>query len=76
MADIRKSLNGTFDRERIARLGWPVAWSGTVSAEEREEDNRRMRELIDEADECFRDSDCIAVEIRDGEIIATVYDRG
>jgi len=70
----RRAISGTYDGEKLNKLLWPVAWSGAVGPETRAACEGAVRELVEEAREALRqDGDAVAVEIKDGEVVATVH---
>ena len=73
MSPLRQSITGSYDRAALAELSWPVAWSGTVSGEERARQESDLRALVVEALEALDGCpDAESVEIVAGEIVATV----
>jgi len=69
-----RTISGEYDRDSLNKLLWPIAWSGTASTETRRAYEDALRELVDEAREALaQDPDAVAVEIRDGAVVATVH---
>jgi hypothetical protein len=71
---IRNSINGTFDYRGLAALNHPIAWQGTVSAEERARQEADLAALLSDAREAIDASGGHSVEIKNGEIVATIHD--
>jgi len=72
---LRRRVTGTYRREDLRRLQWPIAWSGTVDAETRRAREEELAELVAEAMEALDACrDGAAVEIAAGEIVAVVVD--
>lgn len=70
---LRMRVNGMLNAKDLDRLQWPIAWSGTVSAEQRSEEESDLAELISECLEALREwPDAEAVEIVSGEIVSVV----
>jgi hypothetical protein len=67
---IRKKINGNFTLKEVRQWGWPIAWQGTVSAEDRAAQECDLAGLIAEAEEALRVDGAVSVEVRDGEVIA------
>jgi hypothetical protein len=71
----RNTINGTLDAAELKRLGWPVAWSGTVLPEDREAAEGALRELRDEGLRALETTDgAVGVEIVNGEIVSVVVE--
>ena len=69
-----RAISGEFDRAALNKLLWPIAWSGTASSETRQAYEDALRELVAEAREALaQDRDAVAVEIKDGAVVATVH---
>ncbi len=73
---LRSNITGTFDYRGLSALLAPVAWSGTVSAEERIRQETDLELLVSEARSAIDESGGRSVEIKDGEIVATVDPDG
>jgi hypothetical protein len=70
MGQIRENINGSFTIEEVRAWGFPIAWQGTVSAEDRAEQECDLADLIVEAKEALATDGAISVEVKDGEIVA------
>lgn len=66
---LREQITGTYDGENLAELTHPVAWSGTVDAETRREQEADRAELVDEIRDALADPDVAAVRVERGEIV-------
>lgn len=71
---LRSRISGTFTTRDLSALGAPVAWQGTVSAAERAAQEADCDALIEEARLAIEASGGHAVEIQDGQIVATVHE--
>lgn len=69
---LRTNVNGIYDLDRATELGFPVAWSGTVSAEDRLEQEADLDALLGEIREALRTGDSVAVRIVKGEIVGLI----
>jgi hypothetical protein len=70
MANVAE-ISGRFDRAELSKLKWPIAWNGTVSAEERAEYEAALSSLVAEAQSALDDNpDAVAVEIVSGEVVS------
>lgn len=72
MTDLRKSISGTFDRETVATLSFPVAWSGTVNPDDREKQEWDRSNLAFEIREELDDPNVLAVRVEAGEIVELI----
>lgn len=48
VTNLRQAITGTYDRENLAELTRPVAWSGTVDEATRREQEADRAELVDD----------------------------
>ena len=70
---IRDKISGTFDREELGKLSWPIAWSGTTPESDRREEEVALSSLIREGLEAIDACPVgVAVEIENGQITAVV----
>lgn len=72
MTNLRQAITGTYDRETIAELTRPVAWSGIVDGSTRREQETARAELVDEIREALADSEVRAVRVEAGEVVGYV----
>lgn len=72
MTNLRKSITGTYDRETLATLRAPVAWSGTVDPDDRERQELDRGNLAFEILETLDDPDVVAVRVEAGEIVELI----
>jgi hypothetical protein len=63
-------LDGTYDRDGILRLTWPVGWSG---APDREYEAARASLVEAARDALEADPDAVGVEISGGVVVATIH---
>jgi hypothetical protein len=77
---IRDTINGIFTRHEIGRLCWPIAWQGTVAAEDRTAEESALSDLARECMEAFDEATGapegipVAVEIVDGKIAHVIFE--
>lgn len=69
---LRQSITGTYDRDSLAVLTRPVAWSGTVDAGTRREQEADRAALVDEIRAALADPEVVGVVVKAGEIAAYV----
>lgn len=78
---LTSNLNGSFSLEELKRLTWPIAWSGTVPADEQDAQETELHELAAEAAEQLQgayngcdleDGQELEIKIVDGEITEIV----
>lgn len=66
---LRANISGSYDSDALSRLLWPVAWQGTVSTEERADQEAGLRAIVEEAREALRESGGSTVTIRAGRVV-------
>ena len=71
---IRSTISGTYTLQQLYSLKiGRIAWSGATSAEERNAQEAELSAMVEEAIDALAEwPDCDSVEIRGGEIVATV----
>ena len=70
---IRDHITGTHTREQLDALTRPIAWSPFKSPADAADEEAALSELAAEAREALEaDPDAVAVEIRAGQVVATV----
>lgn len=72
MTTLRQAITGTYDRDRLADLTRPVAWSGTVDADTRREQEADRAALVDEIRAALADPEVVGVVVESGEVAAYV----
>lgn len=77
---IRDTINGIFTQEEIGRLCWPIAWQGTVVAEDRTAEESALSDLAGQCREAFDEASRaaggipVAVEIVNGRIKHVIFE--
>ncbi len=72
---VRSTITGDLTNKDLDRLAWPIAWNGTVPAEQRAAEEADLSELISDARcQLANNPDAYAVEVKDGEIIGVIVD--
>lgn len=66
---LRSTITGDYTRAETERLSWPIAWSGPVSENQREEEGD-LSDLVDEMMAMFNNPylSVVTVTVTDGEI--------
>jgi len=67
--------DGVLSKTDIDKLTWPIAWSGTTPKETLLAEESARSALVAAAREAFdADPDAIAVEVVNGDVVATVHE--
>jgi hypothetical protein len=74
---IRDNLTGTFTRDQLQRLTWPIAWSGTVPASEQADEEAALRTFARDAIAAIEEAElhlggAMAAKVESGEIVEIV----